>query len=116
MFCLILFTHSRYFTFHFCSPAETFGCMVSSRRSAPVVTGLNVTLLNLSFSTPYGPRFSTGFQSSPSLYTRRHEAGTRTPPRPVSSNQYSSLSATVTGFSKVYCTHSFEPLVGQKSK
>jgi hypothetical protein len=59
--------HLSYFTRQRSMPAETFGCMLTSTRNPVVVTGLNVTLLYLSFSTAYGPAASTGFHSSPSL-------------------------------------------------
>ena len=48
-------------------PADTPGCIFSSRRSAEVVTGLNATMFQASFATPYGPAASTGFHVSPSL-------------------------------------------------
>ena len=32
-----------YFTVHSCSPAENVGCIVTSSRKAPVVTGVNDT-------------------------------------------------------------------------
>ena len=35
----------HYFTFHSCSPADHFGCIVTSRRSADVVTGVKATRL-----------------------------------------------------------------------
>ena len=41
-----------YFTFHSMMPAETRSCIFSSIFSADAVTGLNVSLLYLSFSTP----------------------------------------------------------------
>src|SRR6267142_2325377 len=97
-------------------PADQFGCIVTSRRIPVVVTGLNVTVLNRSFSTPNCPAALTGFQSPPSLYSKRHDAGTRTSPRPVSSNQYSWHSETCTAFSKAYSTHSVELFLGHQSK
>lgn len=51
----------RYFSFHSSTPADQFGCIVTSRRIALVVTGLNSILLKLPFSTPYEPDGSTGF-------------------------------------------------------
>jgi len=41
-----------HFTVHSCRPAENVGCMVTSIRKAPVVTGLNDTRLKRSRSTP----------------------------------------------------------------
>jgi hypothetical protein len=41
-----------YFTFHSWMPADQFCCIVTSRRSPVVATGLKVTLLKRSFSTP----------------------------------------------------------------
>ena len=41
-----------YFTVHSWSPAENVGCMVTSSRKAPVVTGLNDTRLKQSRATP----------------------------------------------------------------
>src|SRR5579863_8210895 len=46
----------------------------------------------------------------------RHDAGTRTSPRPVSSNQYSCVSEIVAGFSNLYSAHSVVPFVGHQSK
>src|ERR1039457_609665 len=37
----------------------------------------------MSCSTPYDSRARTGFHSFPSRYSSRHQAGTRTSPRPV---------------------------------
>src|SRR5882762_10519936 len=108
-----------YFTRHRCTPAATFGWKFTSRRNALVETGLKLTLLYRSLSTAHAPapEFAKGFQSVPSLYRMRHEAGTRTPPRGASSNQYSSDSLTVAGLSNAYSIH---PLVavpaGHQSK
>src|SRR5437879_3555023 len=103
--------HDRqpYFTFHSCTPIDTFACACNSTRSAVVVTGLNFTRLYLLRSTPNGPAASTCFHCSPSLYNSFHDAGTRTPPWPVSSNQYNWLSDTVAAFSNVISTHSALP-------
>src|SRR5580704_1671455 len=46
----------------------------------------------------------------------RHDAGTRTSPRPVSSNQKTSAVETVAGLSKAYSTHSVDPFFGHQSK
>ena len=54
--------------------------------SAMVFTGANVTVFQASRATPGVPVGSTGVHWSPFLYSSRHEAGTRTLPRPVSSN------------------------------
>jgi len=81
-----------------------------------VVTGVKVTALYRSFSTPYVLRVSTGFQSWPSLYRRRHDWGTRTSPRPVSSNQYTSDADTVAAVGNAYSIHSVVPFVGHQSK
>jgi hypothetical protein len=56
-----------YSTFHFCSPADHPGCMVTSRRNPLVVTGLKLTMLYLSFSMPQGPVLSTGCHAFPFL-------------------------------------------------
>ncbi len=57
----------RYSTFHSRRPAAHCGWAVTSRRSALVVTGLNVSRLKRSSAMPAGPAASTGFQSAPSL-------------------------------------------------
>ncbi len=49
-----------YFTVHSCSPAENLGCIATSIRSAPVVTGANVTRLKPSRDVPYGLDALTG--------------------------------------------------------
>src|SRR5215510_12166965 len=46
----------------------------------------------------------------------RQDCGTRTSPRPVSSNQYTWTSETSAGLAKAYSTHSVVPLVGHQSK
>src|SRR5712692_4254199 len=46
----------------------------------------------------------------------RQAFGTRTSPRPVSSNQYSWTSETLAGFAKAYSIHSVVPFVGHQSK
>jgi hypothetical protein len=43
---------NHYLTFHSWMPADHSGCIVSSSLSAPVLTGVNVTLLYRFFSTP----------------------------------------------------------------
>src|SRR5207249_4396362 len=105
-----------YLTFHSWTPADHCGCMTTSRRRAFVVTGSKRTVLYASFATPYSPSASTGFQSPPSLHRIRHDFGTRTSPRPVSSNQYSWTSETRAGCANAYSIHSVVPFAGHQSK
>jgi hypothetical protein len=61
-----LLTLGAHHNFHSAIPADQPGCMVTSSRSAVVVTGWKARLLYLSFSTAYCEVPATGFHCPPS--------------------------------------------------
>ena len=62
-----------YFTFHSETPADAPGCILTSRRSADVVTRSKPTWLYWFSAIPYLPEATTGFHSEPLLYRTRQD-------------------------------------------